>query len=87
MAGDTKLDAPYADYLRSGCWICPGWLGKPSPTGAHHWIHVSGRTWVCKHCWDSREFPLTFYDAVEVKVIQLPDMHWIQNRVYRKGEQ
>ena len=55
----TTISPEYARYLRSGVWKC-----DKSPTGAHHWIEVkadgvAAGTFVCKHCWDNRRFPLS----------------------------
>lgn len=61
MVEPLYLEKEYADYIRSGAWICtPVPPLPPSPTGAHHWICAGGDIWVCKYCWDNRTFELRF---------------------------
>ena len=66
MVEYTLISGQHARYLREGSWIC-----KPSPSGAHHWIEVKEvvhtktsfgtmATFVCKHCWENRDFPITY---------------------------
>lgn len=64
MAETTYLEKEHASYIESGCWIC-----TKSPTGAHYWkeviIHEHG-IFVCKYCYEVREFPTTFDDAKRI---------------------
>ncbi len=61
----TTISPEYARYIRSGVWKCtPQPPLPPSPTGAHHWIEVTGPdilpgTFVCKYCWENKRFPLS----------------------------
>jgi len=47
----SKANIKAADnkYIASGSWKCP------SPTGAHHWLIGSDKTWRCKHCGQVKE--------------------------------
>lgn len=49
-------DRSYAQYIKSGCWKCPG-------GGAHDWRHRSGENWHCVKCPAEKVIPLILADV------------------------